>query len=210
MHMRYMMAVALVGFAIQATVARGDSISVVGGPIVNPANQHLYYLLTPDTWTNSQAFAQTLGGNLATINDAAENAWVLDQFGDVRDLWIGFNDAQVEGTFTWISGETPSYTNWRPADGMGLGRQPDNFTSGGVHGESYVHIYGTQTAFGGFWNDAANDPSVYSTFSFYDDVKLIQGVVEVSTPLPSTVAGGVVLLGGCLAMRRRGRVGAGR
>jgi len=199
-----MMASVFVGLLICGTAARGASVAI--GPIVNPANQHLYYLLTADTWTNSQAFAQTLGGNLATINDASENAWVFDQFGAQRDLWIGFNDAAVEGTFTWVSGETPSYTNWRPGP-IGLGGQPDNFTMGAVNGEDYVHIYGTQTAFGGFWNDAANDPSVYSSFDFYSDVKLIQGVVEVSTPLPSAVAGGVVLLVGCFAMRR-GRLGS--
>ena len=79
--------VAIVVGLVGATVARGAS--VVAGPVVNPANQHTYYLLTADTWTNSQAFAQTLGGNLATIDDAAENTWVFQQFGTGRDLWIG-------------------------------------------------------------------------------------------------------------------------
>src|SRR5205809_5740838 len=118
MRTRYMMALVLIGLVVHGTTARGASVAI--GPIVNPANQHLYYLLTADTWTNSQAFAQTLGGNLATINDAAENAFVFGQFGTGRDLWIGFNDAAVEGTFTWVSGETPAYTNWRPG-AIGLG-----------------------------------------------------------------------------------------
>src|SRR5258705_8618838 len=134
----YMMALVLVGFAIQGSAALGASVML--GPIVNPANQHTYYLLTADTWTNSQAFAQTLGGNLATINDAAENAFVFAQFGTGRDLWIGFNDAQTEGVFTWISGETPSYTNWRPGL-VGQGGQPDDYQP--VGGEGCVYIYGT-------------------------------------------------------------------
>ena len=193
----------LVGASIlgMALSARGASVAI--GPIVNPANQHLYYLLTADTWTNSEAFAQTLGGHLATINDAAENTWVFNEFGTGRDLWIGFNDAAVEGTFVWASGETPAFTNWRPGP-IGGGGQPDNFSTAPVNGEDYVHIYGTQTAFGGYWNDAANDPSVYQSFNFYNDVAIIQGVVEVSTPLPSAVAGGVVLLGaGAMGRRRR-------
>ena len=43
--------------------------SVLSSPIVNPANGHIYYLLSQDDWTNSEAFSQTLGGHLATIND---------------------------------------------------------------------------------------------------------------------------------------------
>src|SRR6266550_3537036 len=85
-----------------ANVAQGASIEI--GPVINPANQHTYYLLSAATWTDSQAFAQSLGGNLATINDAAENTWVFQTFGQSRDLWIGFNDQQIEGTFTWVSG----------------------------------------------------------------------------------------------------------
>jgi len=199
MRTRYAMAVLVLAGLIQGTAARAASIA--SGPIVNPANQHTYYLLTADTWTNSEAFAQTLGGNLATINDAAENTWVFQQFGQQRDLWIGLNDVQTEGTFTWASGETSSFTNWRSG-------QPDNYSQSPVAGEDYVHIYGTQTAFGGLWNDAADNPSIYSGFDFYGDVKVIQGVVEVNpAPLPSTAACGVALLGGCVALRRarRGR-----
>jgi len=199
----------VVGAGVLGTALSARGASVAIGPVVNPANGHTYYLLTADTWTNSQAAAQGLGGSLVTINDAAENTFVFGQFGTGRDLWIGFNDAAVEGTFTWVSGETPAFTNWRPGP-IGAGGQPDNFSTAPVNGEDYVHIYGTQTAFGGFWNDAANDPSVYAGFSFANELTPIQGVVEVSTPLPSAVAGGVVLLGGCAARGRRRRVGAGR
>jgi len=53
---------------------------VISGPIVNPGNGHTYYLLSPDTWTASQAAAVSLGGNLVTINDAAEQTWVFGTF----------------------------------------------------------------------------------------------------------------------------------
>ncbi len=152
---RYSVAAILVGIF---SAGAAHAASIVGDPIIIPANNHTYYLLTKSTWTDSEAFAQSIGGNLVTINDAAENAFVLQNFGDGRDLWIGFNDAATEGTFTWVSGETPAYTNWRPG-------QPDNFTSGPVKGEDYGMMYGnlggTLAGLAGLWNDAANDPSVY-------------------------------------------------
>lgn len=39
---------------------------VIAGPLTNPANGHLYYLLDADTWTNSEAQAVALGGHLVT------------------------------------------------------------------------------------------------------------------------------------------------
>src|SRR5262245_19715924 len=50
--------------------------SVAAGPIVNPANGHSYLLLSPSTWTAAEAESVSLGGSLATIDDAAENQWV--------------------------------------------------------------------------------------------------------------------------------------
>jgi hypothetical protein len=185
--------------------ARGASLDL--GPVINPANGHTYYLLTPDTWTNSEAFAVTLGGHLATINDGNENDFVFNAFGTGRDLWIGLTDQQIEHTFTWISGEVSAYTNWRPL-------QPDDFhwSTPFIDGEDYVHIYGSQTgALAKLWNDSANDPSVYSTLPFHAEVDLIQGVVELpfAVPLPSSLAGGLVLGVGMAAKkglrRLRGR-----
>ena len=36
-------------------------VSLLTGPIVNPANGHSYYLTTPTTWTNAEAFARAMG-----------------------------------------------------------------------------------------------------------------------------------------------------
>ena len=73
-----------------------------------------YYLLTPttSTWTDAQAYAESLGGNLVTINSEAEQNWLWDTFGWNQDVWIGMNDETTEGTWEWVSGETVDYTNW--------------------------------------------------------------------------------------------------
>jgi hypothetical protein len=82
--------------------------TVLSGPMTNPANGHVYYLLDTASWTDSEAEALTLGGHLVTINNAAENDWVFDTFvpllpTDVfATLWIGLNDAAQEGTFVWV------------------------------------------------------------------------------------------------------------
>src|SRR5688572_11605998 len=95
--------------------------AVLTGPIYNPATGHNYFLLGQSSWLTAQAEAQSLGGHLATINDAAENTWVTSTFigGQERALWIGLNDVAQEGVFVWASGETASYRNWEPG-------QPDN------------------------------------------------------------------------------------
>src|SRR6185436_14013113 len=107
-------------------------IFTASGPTINPANGHLYYLLSNGDWTDSEAFAQTLGGHLVTINDAAENAFVVANFSNFgavqRSIWIGFSDAASEGNFVWASGESPAYNNWRPGE-------PNNYID-----EDYAYI----------------------------------------------------------------------
>ena len=108
--------------------------SVIGGPTTNGANGHIYYLLSAQTWSNSQAEAVSLGGHLATVNDADEDAWLWSTFGQPSSfgnihLWIGLNDATVDGTFAWVSGAPVTYTNWGVGEPSG--------SSGGVK-QDYV------------------------------------------------------------------------
>ncbi|MES2606866.1 MAG: lectin-like protein, partial [Pseudomonadota bacterium] len=84
--------------------------AVIAGPIVNPNNNHTYYLLEPATWTASEAQAVALGGHLATVRNLAENTWIYNQFSafshagsTARGLWIGLNDVTTEGTYKWSS-----------------------------------------------------------------------------------------------------------
>jgi hypothetical protein len=155
----------------------------ISAPIQNPANNHYYFLLGSDNWTASQSQALSLGGNLVTINDAAENAWVVTTFlnygGMNRDLWTGLNDAATEGTYQWASGEPFTYSNWQPG-------QPDN--GGGYYpNENYVHIYGGTTTeqlpgwTPGKWNDL-QDIAGYTSNT--GTSRQIFGVVEV-VPEPS-------------------------
>ena len=154
--------------------------SVLAGPIQNPANGHEYYLLTQSNWTDAEAQAVALGGHLATINDAAENAWVVSNFSEYggvhRCLWIGLNDEAVEGTFAWVSGEPVTYTNW------GAG-EPNNFQGN----EDYVHIMNSLDIYGRYtyWNDAPDDANA---FGYVFDGVVEVGGAQIDTTPPTTTA----------------------
>lgn len=125
---------------------------VISGPIVNPSNNHTYYLLEPATWTASEAKAITLGGHLATVRNLAENNWIYSQFSmfnyagkTARGLWIGLNDAATENTFVWSSGEAVCYTNW----GAGEPANQDGF-------DDYIHLLWPGDPRQSRWNDLQN------------------------------------------------------
>ena len=104
----------------------GARAAVLAGPLTNAANGHAYYLLSDTAWTTSEAEARGLGGHLVTINDAAENQWVLNTFFPLTGvpeakLWIGLNDEANEGQFVWASGEPVAFTYWYPGEPNNLG-----------------------------------------------------------------------------------------
>ncbi|NEQ50914.1 MAG: DUF4347 domain-containing protein [Leptolyngbya sp. SIO3F4] len=88
------------------------------------------YLLTPTqmTWQEAQQYAQRLGGNLITINDAAEEDWLQSTFGKDERFWTGLNDAKSEGNFVWASGENVTYTNFAPGEPNNAGGNQDFVT----------------------------------------------------------------------------------
>jgi len=126
--------------------------AIIAGPITNPANGHEYYLLTPNTWSASEAEAEQLGGTLVVINDAAEEEWVFSRFsaygGTNRNLWIGLRRQWPAGPFAWVTDEKVDYVNWENG-------QPDN--AGGV--ENCAEVWPAEHR--GSWNDASEGMSRY-------------------------------------------------
>ncbi|HEX7863031.1 MAG TPA: FG-GAP-like repeat-containing protein [Verrucomicrobiae bacterium] len=111
-------------------------------------NGHAYALTASSvTWAAAEAEAVGRGGHLVTINNAAENTWVNAVFGSG---WIGFTDQASEGDFTWISGESSTFTAWS-------GGEPNN--SGGA--ENWAGMLSS-----GVWND-------------YGAVSTLRGIIEV-------------------------------
>ncbi|TAN70813.1 MAG: hypothetical protein EPN17_04030 [Methylobacter sp.] len=105
-------------------------------------NGHSYLLSTAGTWQEAQANAQSLGGNLVTINDQEEQNWLVVTFGSNPMLWTGYTDQETEGVFKWVNGETSTYSNWDT-------NQPDNHNGN----EDYVALFTN-----GKWNDLPSSP----------------------------------------------------
>lgn len=124
-------------------------------------NGKFYLLSNAGTWTQAQAQAVTLGGNLVTVNDAAENQFLVNTFGGTEGLWIGLTDEVTEGTFKWANGEAVTYTNWSPG-------QPDNF--GGAQDYAYINFQNP-----GKWDDAG--------------IAGIRGIIEIANPSNDTIIG---------------------
>ena len=141
--------------------------TVVTGPLTNFNNGHAYYLLSPTNWNSAEAEAISLGGHLATVNDALENAWIVGNFGGFggvsRMLWIGLNDVAQEGQFVWISGDSATYRNWASGE-------PNN-GAGFYPYEDHVVVRGPNDALPGSWNDAI-------------DTLAHSAVVEIGPPPP--------------------------
>ncbi|MFN7138887.1 MAG: lectin-like protein, partial [Limisphaerales bacterium] len=139
-------------------------------PIRNPSNGHTYILLAKATWSESQAEAVSMGGNLATIRNQAEQDWLFQTFGNYggvnRLLWIGLNDAAVEGHFVWASGEVVNFTHWRNGE-------PNNANGN----ECFVALFDPTHSEAGQWNDWSNrDTSPLG--------RPMNGVVEIIPTLP--------------------------
>ena len=63
------------------------------------------------TWKDAGAMAVAEGAHLVSINDEAEQKWLVEVFG--RDPFlIGLTRLENQTEWQWTSGEPVAYTNW--------------------------------------------------------------------------------------------------
>ena len=98
------------------------------------------------TWEQARVSALAQGGRLATFTSETEWNRVLGSLGtealwDVNGLWIGANDAAVEGTWAWVTGEPFSFASWATG-------QPDN-----LNNSDYAAVSGDLGGETGKWYD---------------------------------------------------------
>jgi|GEM_PF-5141344 len=183
------------------------------GPVFDPySNTNLYLVGSAgDSWTESQAAAQAIGGNLITIHSAAENQFVASMFfqnfttiggpnlasgPDAIALWFGLYDptgaahddgpggpgSQHAANFAWVNGENSTYRNWNIGE-------PNDSSFPNFPGEYYGILWGPNDgppiasgAAVGAWNDLPNNfPAPQFNTGFY-------GVAEVSVPEPASIS----------------------
>lgn len=152
------------------------------GPVVDPATGNRYARLAATTWLNARGFAQALGGQLVTINSAAENAFVQSiAAADSNSVgcYIGLNDSAVEGTFTWSSGQFSPYSNWAPGE-------PNNFGGGEDHA---VIMPAT-----GIWNDAPGVLILPAIVEFTGPIRVPQEFPTIAAAIAAAIDGQTILV----------------
>ena len=150
-------------------------------PVGSVAFRDHYYLTVLElmSWRNAAAYAESIGGHLVTIGDAAENRFLLDlaqERGSPHNFWIGLGDQVQEGIFLWGTGESSIYSNWNTGE-------PNN-----AGNEDYVMLdYDAGYA----WNDVPVGDA--SPFIVEFEAKLdagptptpiVQEIIEAATPTP--------------------------
>ncbi|NBT48518.1 MAG: DUF5011 domain-containing protein, partial [Actinobacteria bacterium] len=101
------------------------------------------------TWDQAKADAEARGGHLATITSEGEWSLINSILGSEingKNLWLGGTDSETEGMWKWITGESWTYSRWKPSE-------PNNSFAGNP--ESFVQIYGSEDD-QLRWNDLPN------------------------------------------------------
>ncbi|KAI6654213.1 hypothetical protein LOD99_11461, partial [Oopsacas minuta] len=64
-------------------------------------------------WLDAQSSCAVWGGDLTSITTERENNYLYTIIPDtVSNCWIGLNDRDGDGTYSWIDGSVYSHTNW--------------------------------------------------------------------------------------------------
>ncbi len=186
---RVTLATVLLALASQAIAQRTSNPVVLQQAVFQGS---IFRLLSESSWQDAQLAAMAMGGHLATVEDESENAFLLSTFsarvlgeapsGKVA-MWIGLNDAGVEGSFQWVSGSSATYRNWNP--GQPESTWPD---------EDFVGILVSGLGTPGRWHDVVLDTR-------FDDRTF--GIVESPVPEPSTALLLVAGVGSLAAYVRR-------
>ena len=108
---------------------------------------HKYELYNESmTWESAKLFCEKKGGHLVTISDEKENEFVNGMrcrnlsTDYQQSIWLGGSDTANEGTWSWITGEAFTYSNWEPDE-------PNGGTS-----QNYLQMYSS-----GNWDDVQNE-----------------------------------------------------
>ena len=142
---------------------------------INQANGHVYTLTSgPLDILAARIEAQQAGGHLVSINDAAENSFLINTFGQFfntiqGDAWIGLSDEVSEGSYVWDNGEDFNYSNWAIGE-------PNNYPFCGAGSEedyNIIRLWDSTPNVAGVWNDLPTLSVCQNAASWY-------GIIEIS------------------------------
>ena len=112
--------------------------------VVNPSNSHSYKRVHCESWDDAQAQAVAEDAHLVSINDAAEQEWLVKIFG-TAPCWIGLTDTVKEGEWSWTSGEPLTYFNWAFHKLIDADRGDEDYVFMGLSPDGRWHKVGPQS-----------------------------------------------------------------
>ena len=112
--------------------------------VLNPANNHSYKRVHCESWDDAQAKAVAEGAHLVSINDAAEQQWLVSIFG-TAPCWIGLTDLVKESKWGWTNGEPLTYINWAFRKLIDADRGDEDYVFMGLSPDGRWHKVGPQS-----------------------------------------------------------------
>ena len=108
-------------YAVEATVAdalwQGSASGVLTISAASQTSHRYEFVAFTNGWDEAKADAETRGGHLATVTSAEEWAVITNQFGSqLLGCWLGASDAENEGDWQWVTGESWSFSWWGPGE----------------------------------------------------------------------------------------------
>ena len=116
---------------------------------INPENRHAYKRIYCETREDAHAQAVAQGAHLVAINNASEQAWLLEVFGK-ENFWIGLTDASKTDNPHWDNGEPVVSANWSSSDQAAGGKRSGQ---NGDATQSYTVLIGMT----GKWQETRQD-----------------------------------------------------
>jgi Lectin C-type domain len=141
-----------------ASYARADV--EVSGPFSDPYKTgDSLFVVSRDTWTGAEAYAQTLGGNLMSINSAAENTWVVNNILTSIPENLGHGGPGVDGINLDLS-EVPVWIGLSDPTGAA------HDDAGSGHAANFHWADGSTSTYLN-WNTATGEPNDASPGEYY-------------------------------------------
>lgn len=109
------------GIALRVLMGHGE----IEGSVEFGGHRYKFYRWAAP-WAETKRFCERLGGHLATITSAEENAFIVHMARNERQrFWIGLSDGETEGDFAWVTGEKSPYFSWANDEPSGGAREND-------------------------------------------------------------------------------------
>ncbi|WP_019680070.1 VWA domain-containing protein [Ruminococcus flavefaciens] len=121
----------------------------------NNESGHRYQLFDESkSWTDAEAYCESLGGHLVTITSADEQDYIINELlpmGTQMTYFIGLSRDTSTNDWNWVTGEEFDYANWDEGE--------PNSTD-----ENYVHMYSGMGNVG-TWNNTYNYETGFGSYA---------------------------------------------